>query len=74
MGSPKHTTYFAQCALCHRTTNAGNQKPSGMHVLGLYAKPSVLTDPTKRGRDAEQQMAPVIAKLKERLGGGAVGK
>ena len=71
-GSPKHTTYFAQCALCHRTTNAGNQKPSGMHVLGLYAKPSVLTDPMKRGRDAEKQMAPVIAKLKERLAGGTV--
>ena len=68
-GSPKHTTYFAQCALCHRTTNAGNQNPSGVHVLGLYAKPSVLTDPTKRGRDAEKQMAPVIAKLKERLAG-----
>ncbi len=74
-GSPKHTTYFAQCALCHRTTNAGNQKPSGLHVLGLYAKPSVLTDPSKRGRDAETQMAPVIAKLKERLvGAGAAAK
>lgn len=70
-GSPKHTTYFSQCALCHRTTNAGNQKPSGLHVLGLYAKPSVLTDPTKRGRDAETQMAPVIAKLKARLADGA---
>jgi hypothetical protein len=73
-GSPKHTTYFAQCALCHRTTNAGNQKPSGMHVLGLYAKPSVLTDPAKRGRDAEAQMAPVIAKLKARLADGGAGK
>ncbi len=67
-GSPKHTVYFAQCALCHRTTNAGNQKPSGVYALGPYTKPSVLADPAKRGRDAEREMAPVIAKLRERLG------
>lgn len=68
-GTPKHTTYFAQCALCHRSTNAGNQNPSGVHALGRYAKPSVLRDPAKRGRDAEREMAPVIAKLRARLAG-----
>jgi len=68
-GSPKHTTYYAQCALCHRATNAGNQTPSGVNVLGLNSKPAVLADPTKRWRDAEAQMAPVIAKLRTRLAG-----
>lgn len=66
-GTPKHTTYFAQCALCHRATNGGNQNPSGVHVLGKYAKASVLADPAKRLRDAEREMAPVVARLRERL-------
>ena len=66
-GSPKYTTYFAQCALCHRTTNAGNQNPSGVNILGRYAQARVLDDPAKRLRDAEREMEPVVAKLRARL-------
>lgn len=66
-GSPKYTTAFAQCSLCHRATNAGGQNPSGVHVLGRYAKPRVLLDPAKRLQDAEREMAPVVKKLRERL-------
>lgn len=68
-GTPKYSVYFAQCALCHRTTNGGNQNPSGVHVLGKHAKPAVLTDSGKRARDAEQQMGPVIETLRKRLAG-----
>jgi hypothetical protein len=66
-GSPKYTTYFAQCALCHRTTNAGNQNPSGVNILGRYAEARVLRDPAKRLRDAEREMEPVVARLRARL-------
>jgi hypothetical protein len=66
-GSPKYTTTFAQCSLCHRATNAGGQNPSGIHVLGKYTKPRVLLDPAKRLRDAEAEMVPVVKKLRERL-------
>lgn len=66
-GTPKYTTTFAQCSLCHRATNAGGQNPAGVHVLGKYAKPRVLLDPAKRLRDAEAEMAPVVKKLRERL-------
>lgn len=71
-GTPKHSSYFAQCALCHRTTNGGNQNPSGVNILGRYAKPSVLVDAGKRLRDAEREMAPVVKRLRERLAGVAV--
>ncbi len=70
-GTPKHSSYFAQCSLCHRTTNGGNQNPSGVNILGRYAKPSVLVDASKRLRDAEREMAPVVKRLRERLAGTA---
>lgn len=66
-GTPKYTTYFAQCALCHRTTNGGKQNPSGINALSRYSKPRALADPAKRLRDAEKEMASVVAKLRARL-------
>ncbi|MBL9204467.1 MAG: hypothetical protein JNN01_05240 [Opitutaceae bacterium] len=73
-GTPKHTVYFAQCALCHRTTGGGKQNPSGINVLGRYAKPLILSDPAKRLRDAEREMAPVVTRLRERIAGTALGR
>ena len=66
-GTPKHTTYYAQCALCHRQTNSGGQDPSGIKALGRYAKPRVETDPQARLRLAETQFAKIVAKLQARL-------
>lgn len=67
-GSPKHTTYFAQCALCHRRTNSGGQDPDGIRALGRYGHPSVETDATARARLAEAQFAEILAQLRVRLG------
>lgn len=66
-GTPKHTTYYAQCALCHRQTNSGGQDPAGIKALGRYAKPRIESDPATRLRIAETQFAKIVAKLKERL-------
>ena len=67
-GSPKRTTYFAQCALCHRRTNAGGQDPDGIRALGRYGKPSIERDPATRLRIAERQFAPAVESLRARLG------
>jgi len=67
-GSPKRTTYFAQCALCHRRTNAGGQDPDGIRALGRYGKPSIERDPATRLRIAERQFAPAVESLRGRLG------
>ena len=67
-GSPKRTTYFAQCALCHRRTNSGGQDPDGIRSLGRYGKPSVERDASTRLRIAERQFAPAVETLRERLG------
>lgn len=67
-GTPKYTTYFAQCALCHRRTNSGGQDPDGIRALGRYGHPSVETDPNVRARLAEAQFAEILAQLRVRLG------
>lgn len=67
-GTPKYTTYFAQCALCHRRTNSGGQDPDGIRALGRYGHPSVETDAHARARLAEAQFAEILAQLRVRLG------
>ena len=67
-GSPKRTTYFAQCALCHRRTNSGGQDPDGIRSLGRYGKPSIEREPATRLRLAERQFAPAVETLRARLG------
>lgn len=67
-GTPKYTTYFAQCALCHRRTNSGGQDPDGIRALGRYGHPSVETDANARARLAEAQFAEILAQLRVRLG------
>jgi len=69
-GTAKHATYAAQCTLCHRLTNSGNQAPAGVRSLSSFAHPEVSSDPAHRLRLAEAQMAVVTARLKERLAAG----
>ena len=66
-GSPKRTTYFAQCALCRRRANSGGPDPDGIRSLGRYGKPSVERDASTRLRIAERQLAPVVESLRARL-------
>ncbi len=68
-GTAKHTTYFAQCALCHRRTSTGGQDPDGIKALGRYGKPSVERDATARLRIAERQFAPIVEKWRARRDG-----
>lgn len=68
-GSPKHTTYFAQCALCHRRTNSGGQDPDGIRALGRYGHPALESDGSARRRLAERQFEPIAKALRRRLGG-----
>ena len=66
-GTPKHTTYFAQCALCHRRTNSGGQDPDGIRALGRYGHPALETDAQARLRIAAEQFEPIAAALRSRL-------
>ncbi len=70
-GTAKHATYAAQCTLCHRLTNSGNQAPAGVRSLSAFAQPKVSDDPAHRLKLAEAQMAVVTSRLKERLEAGA---
>lgn len=65
-GALKHTTYFAQCALCHRLTDTGKQNPAGITTLGRYAGAKICVDPATRLRRAEQQAAQIVTKLRAR--------
>lgn len=66
-GIAKRTTFAAQCVLCHRTTNSGNQAPAGLRSLSRYARPHVIDKPETRLRQAEVEIAPVVDKLKARI-------
>lgn len=66
-GTEKHATYAAQCSLCHRLTNAGNQTIAGIRSLSLAAQPEIENDPSYRGRLAEAQMQIVSDRLRARL-------
>ncbi len=66
-GIAKRTTFAAQCVLCHRTTNSGNQAPAGLRSLSRYARPHVIDKPETRLRQAEVEIALVVDKLKARI-------
>lgn len=55
-GTLKHTTYRAQCALCHRTTRTPEPHLGGFPVLRASAQPQVATSGTERLRLAEDQV------------------
>lgn len=67
-GTAKRTTYFAQCTLCHRTTNDGGQAPSGLRSLSRTARPRVVDQPETRLWLAETEVGPSVLRLKARLG------
>lgn len=67
-GTAKWTTFAAQCVLCHRTSGDGGQAPSGIRSLARAANPRVAADSRSRDRQAESDFAPVVERLKRRLG------
>jgi hypothetical protein len=64
-GTAKHSTYAAQCALCHRATNAGGQTPVGVRTLAKHANPRESTDPARLPAIAVEQLGPIVARLRE---------
>ncbi len=67
-GTLKRTTYFAQCALCHRLTGGSTQTPAGITSLGRFAEAKVCDDPATRLRRAEAQASKIGERLRARLG------
>ncbi|MDY3554360.1 hypothetical protein R5W24_003480 [Gemmata sp. JC717] len=66
-GSAKHTTFAAQCALCHRTDTNTPSLPRGVSVLNPINRPRVADAATNRFRVAEDEMRPVADRLRDRL-------
>ncbi len=64
-GTLKHTTYFAQCALCHRQTDTPGAELGGFLVLRQNAKPRP-AGPSARERLAEGQLAEFVGALRSR--------
>lgn len=65
-GSAKHTTYFAQCALCHRLKDAGGQTPWAIRSLAAHAAPRLVATPDERLRQAEGELAEFQARFRAR--------
>ncbi len=66
-GSAKHTTFAAQCALCHRAEINTLSAPMGISSLNPAARPRVLDKPDTRFRLAEEEMKSVAERLRLRL-------
>ena len=66
-GSAKHTTFAAQCALCHRADINTPTQPRGVSVLNPSSRPRLADDPAGRGRAAVEEMRPVADRLRDRL-------
>jgi hypothetical protein len=62
-GTRKHTTYAAQCTLCHRRSNGPEEELAGFAVLRPHVGPRPVTDPAERRRKAEGEMAKFAAAL-----------
>ncbi|HEY1192215.1 MAG TPA: hypothetical protein VGE74_31615 [Gemmata sp.] len=67
-GSAKHTTFAAQCALCHRADINTPSLPRGVSVLNPINRPRLADALTDRSRAAEDEMKPVTERLRARLG------
>lgn len=59
-GTLKHTTYRAQCSLCHRTTRTPEPELGGFPILRPQAEPR-LAGPGERERLAERQVSEWLA-------------
>jgi hypothetical protein len=64
-GSLKHTTYAAQCALCHRRSNTPDSAIAGFSSLRLSSKPRVAMA-AERKRQAEGEMLRFLDKLRSK--------
>lgn len=62
-GTSKHTTYAAQCALCHRRLYASDEPIAGFSALRASSDPRPVTDPGERRRRAEAELARFLAAL-----------
>lgn len=65
-GTLKHTTYAAQCALCHRRAHASDEALAGFSALRPGAGARPVADPRERRRRAEAEMERFVARLRER--------
>tara|TARA_R110002096_G_scaffold5514_13_gene25829 strand:- start:5039 stop:6313 length:1275 start_codon:yes stop_codon:yes gene_type:complete len=61
-GSRKHTTYAAQCTLCHRRSNTPDEAIAGFSALRTSSKPAP-AQPGARKRLAEGEMLRFLDKL-----------
>ena len=62
-GSLKHTTYRAQCALCHRTTDTPEPQLGGFPVLRPHVGAQIASTGEERLRLAETQASKLLAEL-----------
>jgi hypothetical protein len=62
-GTLKHTTYRAQCSLCHRNSDTPEPELGGFPVLRHHAGAAFALTGTERLRLAEQQVARLLADL-----------
>lgn len=62
-GTRKHTTYAAQCTLCHRRSNGPEEELAGFPVLRSHVSPRPVADPQERRRKAEAEFEKFLAAL-----------
>lgn len=62
-GSQKHTTYRAQCALCHRNTDTPEPELGGFPVLRPHAAATFAVRGDERLRLAEEQVGKLLPRL-----------
>ncbi|MEZ6018323.1 MAG: hypothetical protein R3F49_24710 [Planctomycetota bacterium] len=65
-GTLKHTTYRAQCTLCHRTTETPEPELGGFPVLRKHAEPRLAETGRERTTLAEQQLSAWLARVAAR--------
>jgi hypothetical protein len=64
-GTQKHTTYRAQCTLCHRNSDTPEPQLGGFPVLRPHAGAAFAVSGDERLRLAEQQTGKLVASLRE---------
>ncbi|MGK0262707.1 MAG: hypothetical protein ACI8UD_001353 [Planctomycetota bacterium] len=64
-GSMKHTTYAAQCTLCHRRSNTPDESIAGFSALRVSSEPR-RAEPGERRQLAEVEMLRFLDKLRSK--------
>jgi hypothetical protein len=62
-GTRKHTTYAAQCALCHRRTGGPDEALAGFSALRATSRPRQVRDADERRQRAEVEMARFLSAM-----------